>query len=188
MTAARAEFHRLQLASAGSAVRGVMAPSESIAGRRTFAASRFGAGMLAHKPKIECSVVRDIVPDQRRREARDVRRLSSDAESVAIRRALAGFARARAIRPTDNALLQLRHAVSEAFKVDEDEIFSPSLALGVTRIRQIAMMLGCVVTSAPRGEVGRRMCRDRSTAWYAEKRLQHLIVGMASTIGQLGVR
>ncbi|NEV75526.1 hypothetical protein DYI24_00320 [Rhodopseudomonas sp. BR0C11] len=185
MTAARAELHRSNPASGGVVLPMAAALPNN---RSAFAARRFGASMFARAPKIERSVVSDIVTDQRRRDARDVRRLPLDVEAVAIRRALAGFARARVIRPTDNALLQLRRAVSGAFKVDEDAIFGPSRALGVTRIRQIAMMLGCVVTSATRGEVGRKMCRDRSTVWNAEKRLQHLIIGMASTVSPRGDR
>jgi chromosomal replication initiation ATPase DnaA len=73
--------------------------------------------------------------------------------------------------------------VAEAFKVDLGAILGRSRKHGITRIRQIAMMLATRVCKTSRNQVGLRFFRDHSTVFWAETKFAPLLEGATSQIG-----
>jgi chromosomal replication initiation ATPase DnaA len=75
--------------------------------------------------------------------------------------------------------------VAAAFKVDAGVLEHPSRCRGVVRIRHIALMIACNVFSYSRDEIGRRFNRDHSTIHYAKRKMEWLLDGAVSQIGEV---
>ena len=138
------------------------------------------APVLKLPPPEPCIVV-DLVPDQRGQAI--VIPIGTNAELIAVRRALMIFARLRRECPTSNSVLQVQIAVAAAFKMDLSLMLSRSRRQGPTRPRQIAMMLASRVTSCTCGAIARRFDRNHATVIHAEKKFAGMLDGAASQIG-----
>jgi hypothetical protein len=138
---------------------------------------------VLYLPPPEPQGVCDPIPNQRGVEARHIQRISAEAELIATRRALAGFARLRTQYPVDKLCRHLKMAVAAAFKVDAGILEHPSRCQGAVRIRHITLMIACHVCDLSRYELGRRFNRDHSTIYYANLKMEWLLDGASCQIG-----
>lgn len=147
-------------------------------GRRLVFAANLSPPKVRYPRPLDCS---DPVPYQHGRVRSGIVRIGGAAEAIAIRRALSIFARSRSANPKGNSIKQIQVATAAAFKVDLMQMLSRTLCRGITRIRQIAMMLAMTVCAHSRRAISRRFDRDHSTVFYAEKKYKYLLDGVSSS-------
>lgn len=133
--------------------------------------------------RTELHFVEDPIPDQRRRAPKHVETLGVEAEIIALRRALAGYARRRCAVPVTNAVRHFQVSIADAFKIDISGLSVRCRAPGITRIRQIAMAFAPFCCGSSITQAAHRFGRDHSTAIYAARKFASLLDGATSQIG-----
>ncbi|SEB95731.1 helix-turn-helix domain-containing protein [Bradyrhizobium erythrophlei] len=134
-------------------------------------------GVLMLPVTTSFATVEDIVPSQSHRAPAEVARLSAEAERVAVRRSIARyFALLGRLSRTERRIGVVKLAVGHAFKVSQDGFTHHSRRHGVTRIRQIAMCLGKMLTPTSHNEIGRSFGgRDHTTVLHAYRKFLPLV-------------
>ncbi|WP_083991867.1 helix-turn-helix domain-containing protein [Bradyrhizobium embrapense] len=134
-------------------------------------------GLLRLPAPAAFATVEDIVPSQLRRAPEEVRKLSGEAERVAIRRSIAAYRALLCQMPANQRRVNLiKAAVGRAFKVSQDGFTHHSRRHGVTRIRQIAMCLSKLLTTTSHNEIGRSFGgRDHTTVLHAYRKFLPIV-------------
>ncbi|WP_461332108.1 helix-turn-helix domain-containing protein [Bradyrhizobium embrapense] len=135
-------------------------------------------GLLLLPAPTAFATVEDIVPSQMRRAPAEVRKLSGEAERVALRRSVAAYLNLVRQMPANQRRVNLiKASVGQAFKVSQDGFTHHSRRHGVTRIRQIAMCLSKLLTTTSHNEIGRSFGgRDHTTVLHAYRKFLSLVL------------
>ncbi|MCP1852873.1 MULTISPECIES: helix-turn-helix domain-containing protein [unclassified Bradyrhizobium] len=142
-------------------------------------------GALLLPAPFAFATVEDIITSQTRRPPEEIRRLSDEAERVAIRRSIAGYRNLLRQAPENQRRISLiKASVGHAFKVSQDGFTHHSRRHGVTRIRQIAMCLAKLLTSTSYSGIGRSFGgRDHTTALHAYRKFSPVVADVMAEMG-----